>query len=153
MRYNYIEPFVSSTIRVLDNVLQSDIAKGSMMLVSGEEIKGDVTIVVRLKGDSAGSIIVNMTKETALNISTLMFGDRLDTLTPDVIDSIAELANMIAGNATSVLNDLGSDFTVLPPLIMTTDNAPRKSPVVEVFQVPLFTDLGEITLNVALRAN
>jgi chemotaxis protein CheX len=153
MRYNYIEPFITSTLRTLDTVLQSDIAKGDMTLVSGEEINGDVTIIVKLKGDSDGSIIMNMPEKTALNISTVMFGDTFDRLTPDVIDSIAELANMIAGNAMSVLNDMGFDFTVLPPVIITRNDVRPRRPAVEAFQVPVFTDLGEITLNVALRTN
>lgn len=153
MRYEYIEPFVTSTIRVLDTVIQSDIAKGEISLVRGDEITEDIAIVVRLRGDSDGSIVLNMQTDTALRIGNIMFGDAFETMTPAVMDSIAELANMIAGNATSALNDLGFDFKVLPPLIIARNELKGKMHEIEAFQIPLFTECGEITMNVALRTN
>jgi chemotaxis protein CheX len=153
MRYEYIEPFVASTIKVLDNVMQTDITQGEISLVMDDEISGDIAIIVRVKGDSEGHIVLNMYTDTALNISNIMFGDHFCTLTPMGMDSIAELANMIAGNATSALNDLGFDFKVYPPLIITKDDIKAKADKIEAFQIPLFTEYGEIIMNVALRTN
>ena len=153
MRYEYIEPFVTSTIKVLDTVIQTDIAKGAVSLVSGGRIIGDVAIIVRIQGDSDGSIVLNMQEETALNICSVMFGDSAVALTPREMDSIAELANMIAGNATSVLNDMGYDLQVLPPLIITKEHSLRGAARLEAFQVPLYTEYGEIMMHVALRTN
>jgi chemotaxis protein CheX len=153
MRYEYIEPFVSSTIRTLDAVIQTDISQGEVILVRGDDIRDDVAIMVRLEGDSQGSIILNMPTGTALNICNAMFGEAYEALTPMGMDSLAELANMIAGNATSTLNDMGYDFRVLPPLVFTREEIGEKTPEIEVFQVPLFTEYGEITMNVALRAD
>lgn len=153
MRYEYIEPFVASTIKVLDNVMQTDITQGEISLVMDDEISGDVAIIVRVKGDSEGHIILNMFSDTALNISNIMFGDHFETLTPMGMDSIAELANMIAGNATSALNDQGFDFTIYPPIIVRKEDLKNKSARIEAFQIPLFTEYGEIIMNVSLRTN
>lgn len=153
MRYEYIEPFVASTIKVLDNVIMSDIARGDISLVSNEKVIGDIAIMIRLGGDSEGSIILNMPTDTALKICNVMFGDNFDTLTPLGMDSIAELANMIAGNAISVINDLGYDFQVYPPAVFVENYIRESAPGLEVFQIPLFTDYGEITMNVSLRTN
>lgn len=153
MRYEYIEPFVLSTIKVLDSVIQCDITKGPHSLVKSADIADDIAIVVRLRGDSEGSIILNMPECTALKVCRAMFGDDFDTLTPVGMDSIAELANMIAGNAATVLNDMGYDLALSPPLIVTKDDLKCKTPEVEAFQIPLFTEFGEMTMNVALRTN
>lgn len=153
MRYEYIEPFVNTTMKVLDNVMQTDITKGAVSLVMDDEISGDISIIVRVKGDSEGRIILNMHTATALNISNIMFGSHSSALTSFGMDSIEELANMIAGNATSALNDLGFDFKVYPPLIIKKNDYRAKAVRIEAFQIPLFSEYGEITMNVALRTN
>lgn len=153
MRYEYIEPFVTSTVRVIDSIIQSDIAKGDISLIRGEEIAGDVAIIIRLEGDSEGSIILNMDTETARKICSVMNDAPFESLTAFGIDSIAELANMIAGNAASVLNDMGFKFDVLPPQVVIKDSMRDKTSCREVFQVPLFTEYGEITMNIAMRTN
>jgi chemotaxis protein CheX len=140
-------------MKVLDDVMQTDITKGEVSLVMDDEISGDIAIIVRIKGDSEGHIILNMYADTALAISNIMFGDKFDKLTPIALDSIAELANMIAGNATSALNDLGFDFSVYPPLIVKKEDLTTKVARIEAFQIPLFTDYGEIVMNVALRTS
>lgn len=154
MRYEYIEPFVLSTMRVLDSVLQSDIARGDVSLVNSREISGDISIVIYMKGNSEGNIILNMDTETALKICNYMTGEEFELVTHQGLDPVAELANMIAGNSTSSLNDLGADFNVSPPLVvMRDDDLLKKGPAVEAFQVPLFTEYGEITLNIAMRTS
>lgn len=152
MRYEFIEPFINSTIKVLDNYLQTDITKGSCNLVRADQIREEIAVVVNLKGDSEGSILLNMPKETALNICNIMLGENFESLTPTGIDAIAELANMIAGKATTVLNNLGHDFRVLPPRVLVKLDSLDLS-LVEIFQVPLFTEYGEITMNVSLNTN
>lgn len=153
MRYEYIEPFVLSTIKVLDTVFQSGITKGDHVLVDGNQISGDLAIIIRLGGDSEGNIILNMDRETALRICNMMNEADFESLSPLGMDCISELANMVAGNAASLLNDLGYAFKVSPPLIFTKDHIVDVIQNFEAFQIPLFTECGEITMNIALRTN
>lgn len=153
MRYEYIEPFMDSTIKVLDSVLQSDIAKGDISLVRGERINGDIAVVINLEGYSEGNIILNMDFDTAVRIFNIMNSADFETLTPLGMDTIAELANMIAGNAASTLNDMGFDFVLQPPMVIVKDDLKSQTQDAEIFQVPLFTECGEITMNVALRTS
>ena len=153
MRYEYIEPFVNTTLRVLDRVIQCDVVKGVPSLVKYDTITEDVAIIVRLQGDSEGSIVLSMPAGTALGVCSVMFGEDFKILSPAGMDAIAELANMIAGNTTSVLNDMGFDFKVSPPLVVTKNFLMGKTLEVEGFQVPLFTEYGEIFINVSMRTN
>jgi chemotaxis protein CheX len=153
MRYEYIEPFVFSTLKVLDCVLSIATVKGNHTLVQGGAPKGDLTIIIKIGGDSEGTIILNMDTETALKLCNWMNESDFESLTPLGMDVISELANMIAGNATSLLNDLGYSFKVSPPLILTQDSILETIPNWETFQIPLVTGCGEITMNIALRTN
>ena len=60
MRYEYIEPLLISTMKVLDNVMQSEIRMGDVSLIRPEEINSDIAVIIKLEGDSTGGIIVNM---------------------------------------------------------------------------------------------
>lgn len=153
MRYEYIEPLLTSTIKVLDNVMQSDIRMGDVSLIRPEEIDSEIAILIKVEGDPNGSIIVNMGKETAINISGIMTGEKSKSLTPVTLDAVSELTNMIAGNATSAINDLGFDFKILPPSLLTKEEVIGETPGVEIFQVPLLTRCGEIKINIAMRTN
>jgi CheY-specific phosphatase CheX len=153
MRFEYIKPFVASTAKVLNTVIQSDIAQGDIALVMYDRIDGDIAILIRLDGNSEGNVILNMNEETALKISNAMNGSDYDSLTPLGMDSISELANIIAGNTTSVLNEMGFDFLVSTPLIVTKNDLRDTTSGLEVFQIPFSSKYGKITLNVALRTN
>ncbi|MEK6681267.1 MAG: chemotaxis protein CheX [Nitrospirota bacterium] len=153
MRYEYIEPLLISTMKVLANVMQSELRMGDVSLIRPAEIKSDIAVIIKLEGDSTGGIIVNMGRETALNICNVMTGEKFKTLTPLALDAISELTNMIAGNATSAINDLGFDFKILPPSSLTKEEMITGAPWLEIFQVPLLTRCGEIKINIAMRTN
>lgn len=151
MRYEYIEPFVNTTMRVLDRVIQCDVTRGIASLAKNNTITEDVAIIVKLRGDSEGSIILSMPEDTALGVCSAMFGEDFEILSPAGMDAIAELANMIAGNTASMLNDMGFDFMVSTPLIVTRNYMTEKALEVETFRVPLFTEYGEMIIDVAMR--
>ena len=153
MRYEYIDPLVASTKKVLVSVMNAEITRGEIALVKGDVLGGDVSILISLRGDSDGHIIVNLDRETAARICGVMNGPVPDDSTSFDVDTISELSNMIAGNAASSLNDLGFDFAVYPPCVMTADEIGRRTEGVEVFRVPIGTPCGEISINVALKAN
>lgn len=152
MRYEYIEPFVSSAMKVLDTFLESDIAKGSCTLVQAESISEEISVVVRLKGDSEGSMMLNMPSETALSVSNAIFREHFESLNSSGVDSLLELANMIAGNAASVLNNMGFDIRVQPPELIVKG---KRAALItgEAFQIPFFTEFGEITMNASINAD
>ena len=151
MRYEYIEPFVATTKKVLTSVLQQEVSSGDMTLLRGTEVRGDVSIVIKVTGDSEGCIIVNMDDATARRVGAVMSGSDCGCAPPLEMDAIAELSNMIAGNAASSLNDLGCDFTLSPPAVVRPADIPARTEGVEVFSVPLDTRCGEILVNVSLK--
>lgn len=153
MRYEYIEPFVTTTKRVLTSIINGDVSSGDISLVGDRDLQGDVFIVIKVKGDSEGCIIVNMDSETARKVCSAMSGSDCGCGPAVDLDAIAELSNMIAGNATSSLNDLGYDFSIHPPAVVGKADVPARVGGIELFRVPLETTLGGISINVALRMN
>lgn len=150
MRYAYIDPFVTTTMRVLDAVIVGPVRQGDVAVLDGERIKGDVAVLVKVRGEAEGDIIFSTTTGTALEICRKLFGEATQAMTPQSTDALGELVNMIAGNAVSALNDLGFDFTISPPEIITRDTCLESGPGTEFLEIPLFWTCGEMTMNVLL---
>lgn len=150
MRYEYIEPFVNSTMRVLGDVVRSGVTRGEVTLIEGGKPAGDLAIAVPLFGDSEGNVVLHMNTATAVSLCARLTGAGGDCITALGLDSLAELANMIAGNAVSALNDQGFDFSLRPPRALVGGH-PDGEGGLETFRIPLSTDCGDVTLHVTLK--
>ena len=115
MRYDYIAPFIATTLRILQMVLPGSVRQGDPVMVRADEVAGEVRVVIAIPGDSPGAVILAMDGVTALAVCSSLLGARIEALTAAALDALAELGNMIAGNAVSSLNDLGFDLRVSPP--------------------------------------
>jgi chemotaxis protein CheX len=153
VRYEYIDPFVTTTMRVLDSAIPGTVRRGDVTVLQGDRMKGDVAVRVRITGDAEGDIILSMDTATALRICTALFREEFPSMTPKSVDALMELANMITGNAISALNDQGFDFTVFPPTVLTRDDGRKQLPHVESLQIPLFFECGEMVMNVVLGSD
>ena len=151
MKLEYIGPFVSSTVSVLQSVFQSEIEQGDVSLVRGSELAGDVSVVIGLHDHSGESVILNMDPATAMSICTAMNGAACESTDPLAADTLGELANMIAGNAVSALSEQGFVFSVRPPVTVGRADLPLITEGLELFQVPITSKHGPVTVNFTMR--
>lgn len=82
----------------------------------------NLVIVIGLTGDLHGQTIISMQRETACRISSIMMGFTVEELSEDVKSAIAELLNMITGNAVTLLSQEGIHLDMTPPSILTGEN-------------------------------
>lgn len=143
MRYEYIDPFVTTTIRVLDSAIPGSIRRGDVTVLQGDRMKGDVAVLVRITGDAEGDIILSMDTATALRICASLFREDFAVMTPRSVDALMEIANMITGNAVSALNDQGFDFAVSPPWCLREMTAGNGSPTWSLCRSPFFLNAAK----------
>jgi chemotaxis protein CheX len=161
MRVEYINPFVETSFRVLQEVLNgADVKRGELYLKSTAMSVMGVAALVGLAGNAAGSVegrvLFDMTKETALNIASAMNGETLPAFDDLAKATISELANLITGQAVTKLHELGFKFDVTPPTLFVGEEMEIAAlgggtDSVEALIVPLITDCGKIEVNVAIR--
>ena len=149
MRYDYIDPFVTTTLRVLDSTIHGTVRRGDITVLQGDRVNGEVAVLVGITGDAQGDMILSMDTSTALRMCASLFGEDFTSMTQRSVDALMELANMITGNAISALNDQGFDFAVSPPVLMRQGIVERLSNV-ESLQIPLYLECGAVTMNVVL---
>lgn len=151
MRVEYINPFVESAFEILKQVLESELKRGELYLKAKSQPVLGVTAIVGLAGDVEGRILFDMSKETALVLASRMNMEELTELNELAKATITELANMITAQAVTKLYDLGFQFDLTPPTIITGQQMEITDLEVEALIVPVEMDFGKIEINVAIR--
>jgi len=151
MRVEYINPFVEAAFDMLKEVVSTDLKRGELYLKSSPQPVLGVTAIVGLAGKVEGRVLFDMSSETALAIASKMNGEPMTEMDELAKATITELANMITAQAVTKLYDLGFDFDLTPPTIITGDNMEISNLSVEALIVPIELGFGKIEINVALR--
>ena len=150
MRYDYVQPFVSSAQEILEAVLSGQIAPGKVVLSPVPRAGNGVTAIVGVTGDGEGRVLFEMSRQTALAIAAEMNSEPQSELGSLVKDTLSELASMMTGRAISLLNDMGYKLRVSPPTLIAGDNVTISTAELETLVVPLETAHGEVVVNVAM---
>ena len=151
MRVEYINPFVESAFSVLKEVLQTEIERGELYLKATSQPVLGVAAIIGLTGDVEGRVLLDMSRETAHKIASAMNGEELESFDELAKATIAELANMITGQAVTKLHEIGFNFDLSPPSLITGDNMVVTDAGVEALIVPLQLSQGKLEINVAVR--
>jgi chemotaxis protein CheX len=151
VRYDFVNPFVSSAREILEEVLAGRIAAGKIRLSPAPVSSRGVTAIVGVTGEGEGRVLFDMTRETALAIATEMNQEAQTDLGRLAKDTLSELASMMTGRAITRLNDRGHHLRVSPPTLIAGDNVTISNAELETLVVPLATSCGEVIVNVAME--
>ena len=107
-----INPVLSSVIETFETMLNSSVERGAVELRQPGESLHDISALVGISGKVKGSVCISFPVETAVRIVDRFLGGSNDTealdlvpeITPDVIDALGEVVNMVGGSAKSKLN-------------------------------------------------
>ncbi|MGM0607439.1 MAG: chemotaxis protein CheX [Candidatus Muiribacteriota bacterium] len=155
MRVEYINPFVESAISVLAEMAGATFTRGDLALKTFPMVSKGLVIVIGVAGEIEGRVLYDMDKKTAMKVAGLMMGgEEVNEYDEMVASALAELGNIISGNAISQLNDLGFTFDITPPTLFSGDKLEMSNPSIgtQTLVIPLKSDeVGEIVVNVALK--
>jgi len=115
-------------------------------------ISQGITTVIGIIGQSAGSMIMDLSAEAAEQITEAMLR-RPAKNQEEILAMVAELANIIAGIACSMLNKKDKAFAlrVSPPSLFHDNTAEIVSPSVKIQKSIAETDFGSIFLGVGFK--
>lgn len=108
-----------------------------------------MSIIIGIIGEFSGRMLLDMSKETANNIATAIFR-REPKDNDEMAATLGEFANIIAGNACSILNRKNKAFglRVAPPSILSGDSVLISAPNFSTTTATAETNFGELLLNV-----
>jgi chemotaxis protein CheX len=154
MDVNVINPFIDSTLHVLNTIASTEAKPGKPFLKKDQIARGDVTGVIGLTGEASGTVSVSFTEKCILALVTKMFGEEMTTLNKEIQDAVGEISNMISGQARQKLEDMGNSLkAAIPSVIMGKDHTIRHITTYPVIAIPFRTDFGEFTIEVCFEGS
>lgn len=121
--------------------------------INVEQTSRGISVVMGIIGKYGGRMILDMSNETAKNITMSLL--KKDSLTKDdTVNVMGEIANIIAGNACSLMNKSNKLFglRVAPPTVVSGESIQiSKSELDTVSSVKAETVFGEVYMNVGFN--
>lgn len=149
----YVNPFIEAGVNVVKQVAQIDVRRGHLSYKQQPEPSYDVSIIVGVYGYLVGQVVYSMKKEVAEKlVERMMLGKSPQERKILFVDTLGELANMITGNATAILNqkkDLALNITT--PAIATGENISINLIAKPTLVLGLYTQYGPVEVSVALE--
>lgn len=151
MRIEFVSSFVETSLGVLGTILGSPATKGEMTLETGLAQRESFSVSFGLTGDIEGTVLFDAKERTAIDIAGAMNGRVFGSMEPLVLDSMAELMNMIIGNSVTLLNEKGFKLNLTPPTIIWGTDLKLLPVNLETLKVPLQTSKGAMTISISMR--
>ncbi len=145
MNIEYINPFIEAGQIVIKQTASLEAKLGKVYLKTAPYRTEDVIIVIGLTGRIRGQAIFSMSRNLALKIASAMMMGMPVTEFDDLSKSaISEMANMIMGNAATILYNRGINIDITPPSLLLGENLQITPSKMKTICVPLIVGDGEI---------
>ena len=149
-----VNPFIHSTINALETMAFIKPSIGKPYLKTKCNPVCDVSGSIGLIGEIAGTVNVNFETEVICKITSNMLGEEHVEIDDTVVDSVGEIANMVAGGAKGEMQAKGMNFNIaLPNVTVGSKHSHAFPPDIPTIVIPFTTEQGDFTVEVCIRSN
>ena len=144
MEAKLINPFISSTVKILSTMANLEASPGKPEIKTDTISRGVVTGMITMEEDQTkGSMAISFSKTVILDIIKRMLSEELTELDDTAKDMTGELANMVMGGAKNILSEDGYDFGLSTPSVLMGEDHEVKHPFEgPIILLPLNTEAG-----------
>lgn len=153
MNVKFLNPFVESAHDILRVEMHESVQRGELRLESGSYHTEDATVIISLVGSVDGTVFYSMSQESAIQFASALMGEKFDTLNALAQSGIAELGNVITGQASMRLAEAGFESNISTPSLIIGKGASISTLEYPRLIVPLVTSIGSLTIHLSLREN
>ncbi|HYE24985.1 MAG TPA: chemotaxis protein CheX [Clostridia bacterium] len=153
MRMELIQPFINSADAVLADMLKCSTKIADMSMEEEGYRRKGTAAVVGVSGDIEGRVIFDMEGPTAAKVASCLAGADVQETDEIVRETVAELANLVIGNAVTSLNDQGFRFKIHPPEVHAAEEGLKSTEDTEALVMCFDTPIGSVYMNIAMRYN
>lgn len=151
VKVEYLNPFVTAAAEVMRSEAEVEVKRGILSLQQNPGAADDVNTLLSLIGDVQGSVMYAMPLSMALAIVTRMMGEPFLEMDELAQSGIAELGNVITGQAATRLSQAGITVDLSVPTLIIGRGATISTLDYQRLVVPLDTELGTMQIHLALR--
>lgn len=142
MKPGYDNPFCQAVRDVFKLMLDVDVKPGTASQETVAALEQEVAVQVGLTGDVTGAIVFHFPQQMTMDMVKLLCGMEVDKVDAFVTSALAEMSNIISGNATTLLAQANCVCDILPPQIHVGDDVVLAATTNQSAAVPLLTELG-----------
>lgn len=151
MNVKFLNPFVQSAHEVLSHEMHENVQRGDLRLENGLYQTDDVTVIISLIGAVDGTVFYSMSKDSAIQMASVLMGEEFESMDKLAQSGIAELGNVITGRASMKLAEAGFESNISTPSLIIGKGSTLSTLEYPRLIVPLNTSMGPLTIHLALR--
>jgi len=145
-----VNPFLESALAFLKNELNVEVTRGELSLKSSKLTRDEINVVISVTGDAQGTVVYSMSERTAKRVAAMLIGEHVPVFDEMAESAIAEMGNIIAGQATIGLEERGLNCRLSPPTIIAGKGAMISTKDAQGLVIPLKLAFGSLEICVAL---
>ncbi|MEA5134905.1 MAG: response regulator [Candidatus Fimivivens sp.] len=146
------EVFKESLLDGMNRMTKSLVTYDNEFSANREQKSQGITVIIGIIGKFSGRMLLDFSKETATKIASAIFGKN-DVSQEETLEAMSEFANIVAGNACSILNrkDKAFGLRMAPPSTLSGDSVLISAPQFNTTTVTAQTSFGQLVLNVGFQ--
>jgi len=123
MKIEYINPFIQASQSIIVQTTGFTTSIGKVYIKNRPYKGNEVVVLIGLTGEIQGSTTISMNNILACKIAAAMMGVASIPVLDEIAKSaIAELGNMILGNAAGIFSKNKINIDITPPIVFTGEN-------------------------------
>lgn len=148
-----VNPFVEAGIKVFKELTNIEVRRSHLSFRRAPAPTYEVSIIIGVYGYLTGQVVYSMQKEVAVRLVQKILGDvSVNELKELFLDTLGEVANMITGNATAMLNQRKEHLLkITTPAVITGNQMTVKLIPSPTIVLGMYTPYGQIEINIALE--
>jgi chemotaxis protein CheX len=151
MDVKLLNPFIQAAVEVLKAEVGADVSRGELSLQKSSLTSDDLTVLINLVGDVYGVVMYGMSTATGLLLVSKIMGQEFSEFDPLAQSGVAELGNVISGQATVRFSEAGYSSNISTPTVLNGSGVQISTLDFPRVVVPLATQFGILTAHLALR--
>lgn len=153
MKAEYVNPFYQATINVFKLMLDIDVMRDTSKALQQMLGEQEVGVLIEVTGDLSGYILYRFPDSMILEMVKIMSGMEINQLDSFVTSALAEVSNIISGNAVSSLFNQNYRCDIKPPRIIIEEGKPVCLTGNRILKIPLETSIGKLQIHLDLQEN
>lgn len=151
LKASLVNSFLESAYSFLQDELNIEVTRGQLRLESSKATSGEVNVAIGVTGDAEGFVIYGLSERTAKGIAAALINAPVPVFDELAESAIAEMGNVITGQAAMRLEQHGYVCKLSPPTIISGKGVVISTLDIQRLVVPLELPLGYLEMTVALR--
>jgi chemotaxis protein CheX len=152
VKVEFVNPFIQAASEVLDSELGGEAQRGEVRLQKSAFTTDEVTALVGVTGSVSGVVLYSMSQATAVALASRMMGQPFEELDALAQSGIGELGNVITGRAGVLLSEAGYPSNITPPALVVGRGTMVTTLHLNRLVFTLQTEVGDLEVQLVLRA-